>query len=413
MKASAAASFGLTTSQTKDVYYSQRRHRVNFGYTRIPYSDDKSFVQSLMTSDALNKLTSLETLDPAVQNATADSYVASMGVGYLSQIQLGSIFLMTSMVEYQSWMKVEDVETAIQESYSNALLGYSEKTSIDVDVKSSTSSATQHATFQLELHGGDPTLITNETAWLESTKTSPVIINYQLEPIYNLLTEDPSPGSSYTILKGAVHRTVEKFGFDMPDFGYKPIMKLYPVIPSPTAFLPGREGGYDVQVYNPSVLDPNFLSLGDGFRSDLQMATIEVDNFMVKENTDYTLVWVDSGSGWDHDYSIWAPKHTDSQFHPMGFVVMKSHSKPTKKVAMLHSSICVGSEATTSPIYKSTDHIGGHHSIDIYMSLWPNFNGNENWQSNLMKSLANPISGSFDPYPTIMAPDFTKIGLEA
>ena len=173
MMASAAVSFKLITWQSTETFYTQSRRFINIGTsTTIPDNEDKTFIQSLMDPEVLNKIQQLET-----QEEEADDLVASLGVGYVSSVTLGSLFTLTSLVKRESWMTTtQQVTTAI-----NAV-GFSNSSSIPVTVVGSRRQ-TSVATFKLELYGADKASAGNIATWTESARQSPVIMNYQLSPI--------------------------------------------------------------------------------------------------------------------------------------------------------------------------------------------------------------------------------------
>jgi len=407
--ANVASSFKLQKRVTEQTYFSQRRVTTTFGFSKIPsYGDVGSTdLQNLMDETTLTDIMNLETTPVEQQNATAADLVKRIGIGFVSTVYLGSLFTMTSSVERASWMTSEEVGTALDTSLTDAEMGFSTSTSIEVDIKDTTSGATSTSTFDLALYGGDPTQVGDLTAWPESAKQNPAIISYQLTPIYDLF---PTDSVVYTLLKNAVDDAISKFGADIPGFGYKPIVELARPEASPNDFLPGHEGGSDIQVYIPTYLDPGYLPFGHSYDANALIPVIKVDGIVVKETNRYIQVWNDRHSGWDHNYAIWVPTMDDGDFDPLGYVVTKSHHPPTDSVAMVHSSYTQFNALTADSIWYSRDHIGGSHRITLYGSLWPGW-PNGDYDSALITSVG--IVPGFPYHKPPMALTYEKVAYDA
>ena len=404
MKASVAANFDLQTRLTEETFYSQSRHYIRFGESTLPFSTDKTMIQSLMDPQTLEDIQNLINFPEK-----ADDLVARIGIGYLSSVTLGSSFTMTSLVKRESWMKSTDIDTAVGLSYSDAIAGISASSSIEVEVKDSESTASKISTYSLELYGGDPVAAAqNVDKWIESTKENPVIVDYQVSPIYDVLPADSSNSSAYAILENAVNKAIDNFAANIPGFDYKPIIRWVESSPSPSDALPGGPGPVYIPVYIPKSPYPGFLPFGHGY-SDIGMPTVYVDNFRVKKQTRYTRVWTDHGSGWNENFVIWIPTQDDINFYPLGYVVTKSYDEPTMDVAMLHSSLCEPNVNFGGAFWNSREHIGGTHVIDLYESFWPDWPNVSagRYHANLISSIG--IVPGFDNHSPVMAAKYDKI----
>lgn len=404
MKASVAANFKLQTRQTEETFYSQSRHFIRFGESKLPFSTDKTMIQSLMDPQTLEDIQNLTNFPEK-----ADDLVARIGIGYLSSVTLGSLFTMTSLVKSESWMTSTDIDTSVDLSYSDAIGGISASSSIEVEVKDSEGKASNYATYSLELYGGDPIAASqNEDKWIESTKENPVIVDYQVSPIYDILPADSSNSSAYVILKIAVNKAIDNFAANIPGFDYKPIIRWVESFPSTSDALPGGPGPVYIPVYIPKSPYPGFLPFGHGY-SDIGMPTVYVDGIKVKKQSRYAQVWTDHGSGWNEDFAIWVPTQEDSNFYPLGYVVTKSHHEPTMDVAMLHSSLCEPNVNFGGAFWNSREHIGGSHSIDLYESFWPEWPNVAagRYHANLISSIG--IVPGFDFHLPVVAAKYDKI----
>lgn len=209
MTVSAAAELGLSEALDTENYYAQNRKVYTFGFVQLP--DAKELLQKLLNQDTLRDLKGIRNITRARQ------LVNKLGVGYLHKTYYGATFVMTTVVEKEEWMDETSVRTSLSASYEsfagNAASG---QTSTSMTIQENGKSTKSEVTLRVE--GGDPTKMENESAWKESAEARPVVTEYNVSPLYELLKTTGSEGTARTLLKQAVEEKIDNFVGNMPSF---------------------------------------------------------------------------------------------------------------------------------------------------------------------------------------------------
>jgi len=199
----------------------------------------------------------------------------------------------------------------------------------------------------------------DQEAWKQSVEKNPVLLTYELVPIYELIPpDDEKYNASRNILIAAVNRAVKNFDGNIPNFTSVPsIMQL-----------PARESGSRFSRYAKSyTADPpkGYAVFGSGYDSNLNISAVKIDGINAKLNDDWKYVWDDHDEGWSGRLSVWVPTSDDLRYVACGYTSFDSHSKPPYKVAMLNIDV-TGALAAGVPL---TD------KPPLLAAMWPNYNG--------------------------------------
>ena len=215
-KANVGVEVGVTSRLEKETVLYYKREGFHFGYLDLPYHyDDKSTLQALMDPIALSSLQGISSL------SEAEDMVKTYGIGYFQRTYYGAVFKLSSKIEKQSWFESTDVKVAVGASYNN-LKGDAAggKSTTSVSFSKGTNSASM--TVKHRAVGGDPTLLHNTAAWIESTKLRPVVTIFDVRPLYELLSPTID-GNARGLLEKAINAYIDNYKLDLPGLDILPV----------------------------------------------------------------------------------------------------------------------------------------------------------------------------------------------
>lgn len=217
-KANVGVSVGVTKRLEKETALFLQRDAWNFGYVDLPYHQDKSTLQALMDPIALSSLQGISSL------SEAEDMVKTYGIGYFQRTYYGAVFKLSSKIEKQSWFESTDVKVAVGASYNN-LKGDAAggKSTTSVSFSKGTNSASM--TVKHRAVGGDPTLLHNTAAWIESTKLRPVVTIFDVRPLYELLSPTID-GNARGLLEKAINANIDNYKLHLPGLDILPWVPL-------------------------------------------------------------------------------------------------------------------------------------------------------------------------------------------
>lgn len=174
------AELGISSSCKTKMHMAQIRKTYIFGSVQLPDAKmELKRVQEMMNPAILKKLNSVSSKQQATQ------IVASVGPYFIHQASFGATYVMTATMEKKSWTDSASLGTKLKAEFST-LCGGAEM-SAELNMKSDTTGEESNATVVIRGDGGDPVLIRTEDRWNEAAKKYPIVIQYQLIPLYHLI----------------------------------------------------------------------------------------------------------------------------------------------------------------------------------------------------------------------------------
>ena len=380
VRASAAHSIDATTQQQSETYFTDFRIEYTFATSQIPLDGrgalSEADVKELVLPSTLSDLQGLQDLPITSQGQISDQYVANMGIAFVRKVSFGGSFEMSCKVIAQSWMNSEVVKDAVEVSYTSLMGSASAAISLSHSVNITSGGKHSSSTFKTLFRGGDFAVYKDQEAWRQSVEKTPILLTYELVPIYELIRpDDKKYNASRNILIAAVNRAVKKFDGDIPNYTSVPSIVL----------LPARKSGNRYGLNDPTyTADPpaGYALFGSGYTKDKLIPAVKIDGVHAKLNTGWKYVWDDHDDGWEGRLAIWLPTSDDSDYVACGYTSFDSYEDPPYRVAMLNTAV-------TGTIYPDFPTIGVY---PLWRQVgWPNFNGANVWEPNLFYNNDNAV----------------------
>jgi len=214
-KASAEAEFSIEKKSESETCYAQKQTHATFGYIQMPGPPE--LLQDLMTSHCLQEIKAI------TSNEEAGRFIDNYGLAYFYKAVFGCVIKFKTTVKRTASVTKQNVKEKVEASYGD-LLGNSIGGKQSMEVNFGTKDSENLSTLTMSHEGGKFSLYDKEdlTAWKESCEERPVIVSYDVRPIYNLLS-DEKDSKAYKFLKNEFEKRIEGMENLMPNYDYEEI----------------------------------------------------------------------------------------------------------------------------------------------------------------------------------------------